>query len=64
MIGNSTFLPDQMGDTFGRPQAGLVAQGFRTAFESHFELAEIVRVQTRLATGMARPLQSDASFLR
>jgi len=64
MVGNSTFLLDQMGHTLGRPQAGLVTQHFRSAFESQFELAEVVRAQARLATGTARLLQPDAAFLR
>src|SRR5208283_112523 len=41
MIGNSTFLPNQMGHTAGGPQAGLVAQRFRTAFESPLDLAQV-----------------------
>ena len=52
MVGNPTFLLDQMGDTAGGPQAGLVAQSFRTAFESLLDLAEILDAQAWLA---ARP---------
>src|SRR5208283_4684769 len=58
MTGNSTFLPNQMGHTAGGPQAGLVAQRFRTAFESPLDLAQVLRAQPRLAPGTARLLQS------
>ena len=63
MVGNPTFLLDQMGDTLGGPQTGLVAQNFRTAFESLLDLAEILCTQARLTTSTARLLQSGAAFL-
>jgi len=62
MIGNSTFLLDQMGDTAGGPQADLVAQSFRTAFESLLDLAEILRAQAWLAASPSSLLQSGAAF--
>src|SRR3974377_1659094 len=63
MVGNPTFLLDQMGDTAGGPQTGLVAQSFRTAFESLLDLAQILRAQAWLAARTARLLQSSATFL-
>ena len=63
MVGNPTFLLDQMGDTVGGPQTGLVAQNFRTAFESLLDLAEILCTQARLTASTARLLQSGAAFL-
>jgi hypothetical protein len=53
MVGNPTFLLDQMGDTMGGPQSGLVAQRFWTALESLLDLAEILRPQAWLRP--ARP---------
>lgn len=63
MVGNPTFLLDQMGDTSGGPQPGLVAQHFRTPLESLFELAKILRAQAWLAASTGRPLQPSAAVL-
>jgi hypothetical protein len=63
MIGNPTFLLDQMGDTLGSPQAGLVTQSLWTAFESPLEFAQVLRTQARLATGTTRFLQPGAPVL-
>jgi len=63
MVGNSTFLLNQMGHTVGGPQTGLVVQNFRTAFESLLDLAEILCTQARLTASPARFLQSGAAFL-
>jgi hypothetical protein len=62
MVGNPTFLLDQMGDTVGGPQTGLVAQSLRTAFEPLLNLAEILGAQARLAARPARFLQSSAAL--
>ena len=63
MIDNPTFLLDQMSNTVGGPQTGLVAQSFRTAFEALLDLAEILRAQAWLAASTARLLQSGAALL-
>jgi hypothetical protein len=63
MVGNPTCLLKQMGDTVGGPQTGLVAQSLRSAFESLFDLAEILCAQAWLAASTARLLQSGAAFL-
>jgi len=63
MVGNPTFLLNQMGDTAGGPQTGLEAQSFRTAFESLLDLAQILRAQAWLAARTARLLQSGAAFI-
>ena len=63
MVGNPTFLLDQMGDTVGGPQSGLVAQAFRTAFESLLDLAQILHAQPWLAASTARLLQPGAAVL-
>jgi hypothetical protein len=62
MVGNPTFLLDQMGDTAGSPQTGLVAQSFRTAFESPLNLAEILGAKPWLAASPACLPQSDTAF--
>jgi len=62
MVGNSTFLLDQMGDTAGGPQTGLIAQNFRTAFECLLDLAEILGAQAWLAASPPSLLQSGAAF--
>jgi hypothetical protein len=63
MVGNSTFLLNQMGHTVGGPQTGLVAQSFRTAFECLLDLAKIFGAQAWLAARTARLLQSGAAFV-
>ena len=62
MIDNPTFLLDQMGNTVGGPQTGLVAQNFRATFEALLDLAEILRAQAWLAASTARLLQCGAAF--
>jgi hypothetical protein len=62
MVGNSTFLLDQMGDTAGGPQTGLIAQDFRTAFECLLDLAQILGAQAWLAARPARFLQASAAL--
>jgi len=62
MVGNSTFLLDQMGHTVGGPQTGLVAQSFWTAFECLLDLAEILGAQARLAASPSSLLQSGAAL--
>ena len=63
MVDNPTFLFDQMSDTVGGPQTGLVAQSFRTTFEPLLDLAQILRAQAWLAARPACLLQSGAAVL-
>lgn len=63
MVGNPTFLLDQMGDTVGGPQTGLIAQRLRTAFESLLDFAQVLGAQAGFAARPARPLQASPAVL-
>jgi hypothetical protein len=63
MVGNPTFLLNQMGDTVGGPQTGFIAKNLRTAFESLLDLAEILHAQPWFAASTARLLQPGTAVL-
>ena len=57
VITHPAFLLDQMGDPVRRPQTGFIPQRWRPAFESVLDLADLLRTQSRFASGAASLLQ-------
>jgi hypothetical protein len=57
VITHPAFLLDQMGDPVRRPQTGFIPQRLRPAFESVLDLADLLRTQSRFASGAASLLQ-------
>src|ERR1700674_459123 len=62
VITHPAFLLDQMDYPVRRPQTGFIPQRLRPAFESVLDLADLLRTQSRFASGAASLLQPGTSF--
>jgi hypothetical protein len=63
MILDATFPLDQVRHPCRGPQTGSITQSLRALREPLLDLAEFVGIQTRLASGTARLLQSGAPVI-
>jgi hypothetical protein len=63
MVLYPAFVLDQMSYPPRSPQPGFVAQNLRSALQALLDAAQIVRMQTRSATGPPRLLQGPQSAL-
>src|SRR6202040_1976760 len=62
VITHPAFLLDQMGDPVRRPQTGFIPQHLRPAFEALLDLVDLLRTQSRFASGAASLLQPGPPF--